>query len=227
MKPRKSPDETEDKDVIDHLGEFIEENFRKGMSKVEEIFKDDEDGDDKTSYLKVLMDDRNVAAVAPSSKFLVERAVKSMDLKHAKTIIEYGAAQGVMTKCILGKMASDARLLAIELNDHFLKDLRRLSDPRLQVVKGDVRDIDKIAKEHGFGPVDVILSGIPFSYLSNRGRHELLAKTSDLLQAGGRFVVSPQYTTHLIPLFKDYFTDFKTQFELRNLPPSFIFTAVK
>ena len=43
----------------------------------------------------------------------------------------------------------------------------------------------------------------------------------------GRFVVSPQYTTHLIPMFKDYFRDFETQFELRNFPPSFIFTAVK
>jgi phospholipid N-methyltransferase len=226
MKPRKSPADTEDKDVIDHLGEFIEENFRKGMSKMEEIFKDEE-GDEKTSYLKVLMDDKNVAAVAPSSKFLVERAVKAMDLKHAKTIIEYGAAQGVMTKQILQKMPADARLLAIELNDHFLKDLKRMSDPRLLIVRGDVREIDKIAQQHGFGPVDVILSGIPFSYLSNRGRHELLAKTSDLLHTGGRFVVSPQYTTHLIPLFKDYFRDFETQFELRNLPPSFIFTAVK
>lgn len=229
MTTRKTAEKTDkkDKDVIDHLGDFIEEKFRKGVSKVEEIFKDDEEADDKLfSYFKTFIDDKGVAAVTPSSKFLVDRSVKAMDVKNAKTIIEYGAAQGVMTRKILSKMAPDARILAIELNDDLYKELTKLSDPRLQILNGDVRHIDQIAKDHGFGPVDVIVSGIPFAFLSGRGRHELLAKTEGLLRPGGRFVAY-QVTTHLIPLLKDYFRKVKTEFEIRNLPPHFVFTAIK
>lgn len=218
-----------DKDVIDHLGDFIEEKFRKGMNKVEEIFKDDEEADDKLfSYFKTFIDDKGVAAVMPSSKFLVERTIKAMDVKNARTIIEYGAAKGVMTKRILSKMSPDARLLSIELNDELYKELTRLSDPRLTVVNGDVRHIEQIAKDHGFfpGQVDVITSGIPFAFLSGRGRHELLLKTENLLRGGGRFVPY-QVTTHLIPLLKDYFRKVKTEFEIRNIPPHFVFTAIK
>jgi phospholipid N-methyltransferase len=220
--------EKEDKDVIDHLGDFIEEQWRKGVSKVEEIFKDDKEADDKLfGYFKTFMDDKGVAAVTPSSKFLVERTVKAMDARGAKVIVEYGAAQGVMTKQILKKMPADAKLLAIELNDDLYKELTsRLDDPRLITVNGDVRNIEQIVAQHSLGPIDVIVSGIPFAFLSGRGRHELLKSTSELLRPGGRFVAY-QVTTHLIPLLKDYFKRVKTEFEIRNLPPHFVFTSFK
>ncbi len=220
--------EKEDKDVIDHVGDFIEQQWRKGMSKVEEIFKDDKEADDKLfGYFKTFMDDKGVAAVTPSSKFLVDRTVKAMDVKNAKVIVEYGAAQGVMTKQILKRLPHDGRLLAIELNDDLYRELTsRVNDPRLITVNGDVRNIEKIVEQYGLGPVDVIVSGIPFAFLSGRGRHELLKSTSDLLRPGGRFVAY-QVTTHLIPLLKDYFRRVKTEFEIRNLPPHFVFTSFK
>ncbi|MBI3554606.1 MAG: methyltransferase domain-containing protein [Elusimicrobia bacterium] len=230
MKQRKTQADKDkgDKDVIDHLGDFIEEKWRKGISKVEEIFKDDKEADDKLfGYFKVFMDDKGVAAVTPSSKFLVERTIKAMDVKNAKTIVEYGAAQGVMTKRILQKLPADGRLLAIELNDDLYKELTsRVNDPRLITVNGDVRNITAIVEKYGLGPVDVIVSGVPFAFLSGRGRHELLKATSELLRPGGRFVAY-QVTTHLIPLLKDYFRRVKTEFEIRNLPPHFVFTSFK
>ena len=224
MKTRKAKS---DKDVLKNLGDFIEEHFKKGMSKVEEIFKDNEGADDKLfSYFKVFIDDKGVAAVTPSSKFLVDRVVKASDPRSAKVVIEFGAAEGVMTRRILEKLPPDGRLLAIELNDKLFDALRKVADPRVILVHGDVRNIPEIAREHGIGQADVIVSGIPFAFLSGRGRHELLTRIEGLLRPGGRFVAY-QITTHLIPMLKDYFKHVKTDFEIRNIPPHFVFTAFK
>lgn len=218
-----------DRDVLDNLGALIGGQIKKGMNKLEEVISDGkkEHADSKfMGYVKVFMDDPAVAAVTPSSRFLVDRTVKAMDLAHAKVIVEYGAARGVMTRKILEKMRPDAKLIAIEFNADLYKELTDLQDPRMVPVHGDVREIEKILAKHGLHGADVIVSGVPFAFFSGRGRHELLTKTSALLNPGGRFVAY-QVTTHLIPMLPDYFSKVDTQFEVRNMPPHFVFTALK
>ena len=218
-----------DRDVLDNLGALIGGQIKKGMTKLEEVISDGkkEHADSKfMGYVKVFMDDPAVAAVTPSSRFLVDRTVKAMDLAHAKVIVEYGAARGVMTRKILEKMRPDAKLLAIEFNADLFKELQDLHDPRMTAIHGDVREIEKILAKHGEHGADVIVSGVPFAFFSGRGRHELLLKTSELLNPGGRFVAY-QVTTHLIPMLKDYFSKVDIQFEVRNMPPHFVFTARK
>lgn len=235
-KPEPRPEKS-DRDVLDQLGDLIGERIKKGRAKLEELIdeakrgkgkaKDDDDGD-FMGYFRVFLDDPAVAAVTPSSKYVVDRVIKAMDLADARLVVEYGAAQGVITRRILEKLRPDAKLVAVEFNKKLYDDLvASLKDPRLVAVHGDVREIDKILASLGItGPVDAVTSGVPFSYFSSRGRHELLMKTSELLRPGGRFVPY-QVTTHLIPLLKDYFSDVDTQFEVRNIPPHFVFTAIK
>lgn len=214
---------------LSKLGDAIEKHFKKGLHKVEEIFKDTQAADDKMfRYFKAFVDDKGVASVTPSSKYIVERVIKAMDLRGPRVVVEYGAADGVITKRILEKLPRDSKVFAFELNDHLYAGLKKLKDPRLTAIHGDVRLVDKQLERYGvrLGDVDVIVSGIPFAFLSGRGRHELLTKTSELLKPTGRFVAY-QVTTHLIPLLKDYFAHVKTQFEIRNLPPHFVFTAFK
>lgn len=236
----------QEKESLKNLGRIIEGHFKKGLQKVEEIqravarstefhrerfwnsvFKDTRAADDKLfSYLKVFMDDKGVAAVTPSSKYLVDRVLKAMDVKQAGLIIEYGAADGVMTRKILEKMPRDAKLLAIELNEKFYSALSRIVEPRFIAHQGDVRGVAAIAKKYGLGSADVIVSGIPFAFLSGAGRHDLLADTARLLKPGGRFV-GYQVTTHLIHPLHAHFKKVKTEFEIRNIPPHFVFTAFK
>lgn len=218
-----------DRDVLDNLGALIGGQIKKGMNKLEEVISDGkkEHADSKfMGYVKVFLDDPAVAAVTPSSRYLVDRTVKAMNLAHAKVIVEYGAARGVMTRRILEKMRPDAKLIAIEFNTPLFDELKKISDPRMIPVHGDVREIEKILAKHGLSGADVIVSGVPFAFFSGRGRHELLTKTSALLNDGGRFVAY-QVTTHLIPMLPDYFSKVDTQFEVRNMPPHFVFTALK
>ncbi|OGR87062.1 MAG: hypothetical protein A3J74_07040 [Elusimicrobia bacterium RIFCSPHIGHO2_02_FULL_57_9] len=191
------------------------------------MFKDTRAADDKLfSYFRVFIDDKGVASVTPSSKYLVGRVLKAMDVKRASFIIEYGAADGVVTRKILEKMPAQCKLLAIELNEKFYSDLNKISDPRLIAHHGDVRGVVHIAEQRGLGPADVIVSGIPFAFLSSSGRNDLLADTARLLKPGGRFV-GYQVTTHLIHPLHAHFKKVKTEFELRNIPPNFVFTAFK
>lgn len=232
-KPAPRPDEK--KDMLDELGDLIAERVKKGRAKLEELIdeakknkSEDDDRGDFMGYFRVFLDDPAVAAVTPSSKYIVERVIKGMNLKDAKTIVEYGAAQGVITRRILEEMRPDAKLVAVEFNQKLYEELvSTVKDDRMIPVHGDVREIDKILARAGVSaPVDAVTSGVPFSYFSNRGRHELLLKTSEIIRPGGRFVPY-QVTTHLIPLLKDYFSDVDTQFEVRNIPPHFVFTAIK
>lgn len=215
-------------DKLEKIGDVIEEHFKKGITKVEEIFQDTTAADDKVfRYFKAFVDDKGVASVTPSSKYIVSRVIKAMDLRGPRVVVEYGAADGVITKHILAKLPAAGAVYAFELNDKLYDHLKRIRDPRLHASHGDVRFVDKHLKEMGApAQVDVIVSGIPFAFLSGRGRHELLSKTAEMLKPGGRFVAY-QVTTHLIPLLKDYFSHVKTEFEIRNLPPHFVFTAFK
>jgi len=222
-----------DRDALDHIGEKIGEQIKKAVS----LFGDDASSESTKSrdthdgefmgYVKAFMDDRSIGSVTPSSRFLVERMVKSSVLSDAKTVVEYGPADGVITRDLLKAMNPGARLFAVEFNEKMHAALlEKVKDTRLTAIRGDVRRIDELLAERGVSSVDRIVSCIPFALFTGRERHEILTKTTNLLAPGGRFVAFG-YTTHLIPMLKDYFSDVDIQFEVRNIPPSFIFTALK
>jgi phospholipid N-methyltransferase len=222
-----------DGDMFDALAVRIGDQIKKGVTAFEEILSESKnkrrgaEDDEFMGYVKTYLHDRSIASVTPSSKYLVERMVKSAALEEARVVVEYGPAEGVITRHLLRNMRRDAKLIAVELNEKFfLKLTERVKDPRLIPVRGDVREISKILAARGLTTADRIISGLPFSIFTGRERHEILTKTSDLLNPGGRFVAFA-YTTHLIPMLKDYFSDVDTQFEVRNIPPSFVFTALK
>jgi phosphatidylethanolamine/phosphatidyl-N-methylethanolamine N-methyltransferase len=222
-----------DRDPLDNLGERIGEQIKKAVSLFddgasgERVKSRDEHDGEFMGYVKAFWDDRSIGSVTPSSRFLVERMVKSAALSDAKVVVEYGPADGVITRDLLKAMRPDARLFAVEFNEKMHAALiGKVKDPRLTAIRGDVRRIDKLLAEQGVTAVDRIVSCVPFALFTGRERHEILTKTSDLLAPGGRFVAFG-YTTHLIPMLGDYFSDVDIQFEVRNIPPSFVFTALK
>lgn len=178
------------------------------------------------SYLGTFIGDSGVAAIHPSSKYLVARVVRAVEQGSPGVIVEFGAAEGVMTKKILKGLARNGLLAAIERNEGFYKKLAEIRDPRLRTARGDVRNIKKILGEMGVEKADCFVSGIPFSFLSPAERSALVHEVYCHLPRGGRFVAY-QCTTHLIPLLRGKFQQVRVELELRNMPPHFVFTAVK
>ena len=242
MKTKTAP-HLDKKDFLDKVEEFvenhIEEKIKKGLDDVENFLKKElsdfkqkrkhgkeDDEASVFSYLEHFLKDKKVASVTPSTKFLINKVFKRMDLGNTRTVIEYGPAAGVMTKPLLRRLPATGRVLAVERNGELASILQQFQDPRLTVIHGSVTDIDRHAAEQGIGLADVIVSGIPFSFLTPLERHQLLHKTVDLLRPGGRFVAY-QVTTHLAALMKYHFQDVDIDFEVRNIPPHFVFTGYK
>lgn len=233
------PPKRDEKDMLDKLEEFFDEKVQPKVKEFEKLLKKDielsdlkpeklleYDPDSPFSYLSAFLRDKAVASVAPSSKFLIDKMLERMDPGACPVIVEFGPAEGVMTRRILHSMPEDGTLLAVELNENFVKAVKRIRDPRLKVVHGDAFEVARHLKEAGVKAPDCLISGIPFSFFDPPKRVELAQTIHDVLAPHGRFVAF-QFTTHLIPVLNKTFRDVDISLEVRNLPPALVMTAKK
>lgn len=229
----------DDKDILDKLEEFFDEKVQPKVKEFEKILKKEielkdlkpeklleYDPDSPFSYLSAFLRDKAVASVVPSSKYLVDKVLERMDPGSCPVIVEFGPAEGVMTRRILHSMPEDGLLLAVELNENFVKAVRRIRDPRLKVVHGDAFEVARHLKEAGAGAPMCVTSGIPFSFFDPAKRVELARTIHSVLAPGGRFVAF-QFTTHLIPVLNAAFSEVDIALEVRNIPPALVMTAKK
>ena len=173
------------------------------------------------SYIKNFIQDQDVAAIAPSSSFLVKRVCKWIDFDEPAVIVEYGPGNGVFSKYILDHMTSDSTLLLIESNPDFVEMLeeKTADDPRAVVIDDRAERIKEILAERGIDEVDYIVSGIPFSFLDEEVKEELLDNTREVLAEDGKFLVYQNYN-HLEEPLRAHFSDVKKEREFLNIPPT-------
>ncbi|MFB6273470.1 MAG: class I SAM-dependent methyltransferase [Salinibacter sp.] len=173
------------------------------------------------SYIKNFLQDQDVAAIAPSSSFLVRRVCKWIDFDEDQTIVEYGPGNGVFSEHILDRMTAESTLVLIESNPDFVETLeeRTAQDPRALVVEDRAERIVEILDAHDIDEVDYIVSGIPFSFLDEDTKHELLARTREVLEPNGKFLVYQNYN-HLEDPLQNHFSEVTKEYEPRNIPPT-------
>ncbi len=176
------------------------------------------------SFLKVAARDIRVGAVMPSSRWAVAKILARIPDRLA-AVLEYGPGDGVITRRLLDRLDSTGRMLAIEANPTFAAGLAKIADPRFALVHGDATVASDYAREHGLSSFDLVISGIPFSMLSDKTRKDVVDKTWEMLRPGGVFLVY-QTSPLMVPYLKRRFA-VKTSVELRNVPPYFIMQAVK
>lgn len=185
-------------------------------------------GKQTLTYIKNLIKDRNVASVTPSSKFLVKRVCRRMDFSERRVVVEYGPGTGVFSEYILERMGPDDRLILIDTNQEFVDQLKKKfgRDPRVEVVYDSAEHVLRILEEAGEPAADYVLSGIPFSFLSDEERADLIQKTRSALTPDGKFLVYQHYN-HMEEPLRRHFERVETDFELFNLPPIRIQSAMK
>ena len=180
------------------------------------------------SYIKNFIKDRDVAAITPSSKFLVKRVCRWIDFTEPFTLVEYGPGTGVFTEYILEHMGPDSTLLLIESNENFVEKLKEMSrgDDRVIVACDRAEKVQRIMEEHGLSEADYVLSGIPFSFLDDATRHDLIVRTREALAEDGKFLVYQNYN-HMEDPLRRHFPSVKKEYELFNIPPMFAYEATK
>ncbi|MCH8986878.1 methyltransferase domain-containing protein [Patescibacteria group bacterium] len=176
-------------------------------------------------FIKIAMKDPKVGAFTASSQYVARKIARKIK-SGQKCIIEYGAGDGVITRELLNRLSPDGRLIAFELNKDFLLKLKTIIDPRLSVINDDVVALPEHLKVFGVEKIDVVVSGIPFSFLKPALRDHIIQNTHNALREGGMFIVY-QYSPMVFPLLKKYFTFTQLHFELINFPPYFIMIAEK
>lgn len=164
-----------------------------------------------------------LGSIVPSSRFLVNSVLESVDWSRARVIVEYGPGVGTFTAEILRRMRRDARLVAIETSLDFVRFMgSALPDSRLRAEHGSADDVQRILHHHGLRRADYIVSGIPLGSMPASLQSAISVASRDMLEEDGKFLVY-QFTSRVLPVLRQTFRDVTRRFELRNFPPAQLF----
>ncbi len=168
-----------------------------------------------------------LGSAIPSSRFLINRVLDSLDWPRIRLMIEYGPGVGTFTREILRRLRRDAELVVIELNVDFVRFLKNsILDPRFRIVHGSAADARSLLLPMQVRQADCILSGIPYTVLPHETRQRILLETRQLLSRDGLLVVY-QYTRAVLPDLRKTFPSVDLDFEPLNILPARLFRCRK
>lgn len=166
-------------------------------------------------------------SVVPSSRFLAQKMLKSIDFSTSKVVVELGPGNGAITHQILKKLAPDSHLICFEVNDEFYEQLKQIKHPQLTVLKVSAEHIQEEIEKLGFTKACHIVSSLPLTIIPKEISHAILRNAIDSLSKDGTYIqyqYSLTYYKQLKSVFKD---EISLGFELLNFPPAFIYRCRK
>ncbi|QWF77706.1 class I SAM-dependent methyltransferase [Amycolatopsis sp. CA-230715] len=169
-------------------------------------------------------------AVAASSPRLAETMTTGIGLERARTVVELGPGTGVFTGAVLSRLARGARLVAVEINPRLAAELRaRYAHLPVTVVEGSAEAL----AEHVDGPVDAVVSGLPWTAMPERLQRRILGQATRILHPEGRFTTFAYAHTAWTPPARRFLASLRASFAVLersalvwpNLPPAFAYRA--
>ena len=159
-----------------------------------------------------------IGSVIPSSGFLERRVVETAKVKSSRFIVELGPGTGGITRAMLEASGRDFKLLSIEINPNFHAFIKNIRDDRLTAHLGDALHLKEIISQYSLGSPDAIVSGIPFSTMSEKWGSRIIQSVFDVLAPGGRFVAY-QLSSRVISLCRPIMGEGEIVLEFFNIPP--------
>lgn len=178
------------------------------------------------TYIKSFLKDKDVASVTPTSRFCIRKVCSPIDYSEPIVVLEYGAGTGVFADYLLPRMSDDSTLVLFETNRNLFGKLREREDSRIRLYNQSVEIVDEVLDPALAGKVDYIISGVPFSFFSDRDTLSILRKSRNLLREGGWFLAY-QTSDHLKKPLQKVFGEVETEFEILNIPPMLIYKSRK
>jgi len=169
---------------------------------------------------------RSVGAVAPSSRYLAQKMMRTIDFETARCIVEFGPGTGVFTQEILRRRRLGTVVITIERNADFCAQLRKkfAAEQELHIIEGSAEKIGEYLKSLGFDHADYVVSGIPFATLPAKASTAILTQAKNHLHKNGRFITF-QYSMLRKGLIGRYFNFMEIAREWRNLPPAYVLSC--
>lgn len=169
---------------------------------------------------------RAVGAIAPSSTYLARKMIEDIDFGTAKVIVELGAGTGSFTHEIIRRRSSETKVLIVENNPAFYRELQRKYGALQNVYITDASAVDLTLLLNQYKlprNVDYIVSGLPFASLPGEVSHAILRAAKNHTKQGE--FITFQYTLLKRSLLEQYFSSITMKREFRNLPPAYVLRA--
>lgn len=173
--------------------------------------------------LEYIKNPSKVGAIAPSSRYLADGMIKSIDFNSAECIVEYGPGTGVFTEKILARANDETKIILMELNKTFYDDLKSKYGYKKNVIiiNESAENIDIILEQYKIKKIDYVVSGLPFASLPKSISETILRKTSIYLKEDGDFITF-QYSLFKKKFIEKFFSKMNTKLVFRNLPPAYV-----
>ncbi len=161
-----------------------------------------------------------------SPRPLINEVLDRVAWEAADTVVEYGPGVGDFTREILRRLRPDARLVAIETNQEFVRFLcGSMRDSRLNVAHGSAADVAEVLGRSGCRRADYVISGIPFSTMPAGAREVILHASRAVLRPEGIFLVY-QYSRRMLPDLRRVFRRVHCDFRRLGILPFWLFHCV-
>ena len=176
------------------------------------------------SFLKEAIKDwRSTGSIVRSSPELIKKMLQPVHFDKVDLVVELGAGQGCITKALSDSLVNNTRLLAFELNDHFLKELSLLENEKVEIINSDALNLLTYVKKES---VDVVISSLPLANFPDILKIDILQQCYDALKPNGLFIQF-QYSLIDYKLLKKRFSLVERKFTPLNIPPAFIYVCCK
>ena len=182
-------------------------------------------------FSKFLKSPRTVGALSSSSRALAQMMVAHLPHHMPISVVELGPGTGAFTGAIVKRLGSDGRFLAIDIEPAFVKKIRERW-PSVECVCASAEDLERLVLDRGLGPVDHIISGLPFASLPVAMTRQILEGIKHTLRPGGTFTTFQYVHGYGMPpgrLFRRQMSALmggppRRRLVLQNFPPTFILT---
>ena len=185
-------------------------------------------------FSRFLRSPRTVGAVTASSRALAEAMVDGLDLEKPGCIVELGPGTGAFTAAIVERLGGNTEFLALDIEPTFVQEIQKRW-PQVQCVCASAEQLKGLVAARGMGPVDHIVSGLPFVSLPPTVTREILSNVVDVLRPGGTFTTFQYLHGYGLPPAINFRRNMTAQMScaptarlvLRNVPPALVLTWKK
>ena len=165
---------------------------------------------------------KTVGAIAPSSKFLVNKMLSKIDYDQDLDILQLGFGKGVFTKEIISRSTPRSTLTIFEVDKNCRK--YKIVNKRITYIEDSAEKISLYFEDKKF---DHIISTLPFASLPRKISQNIFEQIKHHLKKNGKFLQF-QYSLFSKKDFNKLFEEKPTiDFVLLNLPPAFIYEIKK
>ncbi|AHB02799.1 PmtA, phospholipid N-methyltransferase [Brucella ceti TE28753-12] len=130
--------------------------------------------DEEIRFFKGWIDGpKAVGAILPTSSITARRMASVIDVNSGLPVLELGPGTGVITKAILKHGVKPADLYSIEYSHDFVEQLNK-TFPDVNIIEGDVFDLDTALGDRKGQKFDCIISAVPMLNFPMDRRVELV-----------------------------------------------------